>query len=300
MKVIFGEQAGTSRIFQDMLTPQRREVPSCNKQGKADTFEPQNLKEKIKKNKKYLILGALAGAAIIGAIVIKKNLSPLFKGAVQTAENGVKNLEPTPQTITGKMIENAKTFLINDVKTTGEASVNGVCIYGPDSIGKEEAIKGLLGSLQDAGYKIEHAPRAKEKPLKDISSAIVDLIQQAEERFTKTKQRTAIVVRDLDQIASDRNLSGGKTSCVISSLIKMQDCRKRGFTWISEAVDMTKADNAVTRMGRMEHQIVAIPSIKDDKAVWNKYIELIEKFKDSPKRDNLLAEAKEILSRKGI
>ncbi len=300
MKVIFGAQAGTSRIFQDMTTPQRREVPSSNKQAKADSFEPQNLKEKIKKNKKYLILGALAGAAIIGAIVIKKNLSPLFKGAVQTAENGVKNLEPSPQTITGKMIENAKTFLINDVKTTGEASVNGVCLYGPDSIGKEEAIKGFLGNLQDAGYKIEHAPRAKEKPLNEISSAIVDLIQQAEERFTKTKQRTAIVVRDLDQIASDRNLSGGKTSCVISSLIKMQDCRKRGFTWISEAVDITKADNAVTRMGRMEHQILTIPSIKDDTAIWNKYIELIERFKDSPKRDNLLAEAKEILSRKGI
>ena len=300
MKVIFGAQAGTSRIFQDMLTPQRREVPSCNKQAKADTFEPQNLKEKIKKNKKYLILGALAGAAIIGAIVIKKNISPLFKGAVQTAENGVKNFEPSPQTITGEMIENAKTFLINDVKTTGEASVNGVCFYGPDSIGKEEAIKGFLGSLQDAGYKIEHAPRAKEKPLNEISSAIVNLIQQAEERFSKTKQRTAIVVRDLDQIASDRNLSSGTTSCVVSSLIKMQDCRKRGFTWISEAVDITKADNAVTRMGRMEHQIVTIPSIKDDTAVWNKYIELIGRFKDSPKRDNLLAEAKEILSRKGI
>ncbi len=300
MKVNFGEQIGTSRVFQDMLTPSVREVSYIKKEEKKDTFEPKNIKEMVRNNKKIIILGALAGAAIIGAIAVKKNLLPLFKSAVQTAENEVKNLEPAPKTITGELIETAKTFLINDVKTTGEATANGVCFYGPDSIGKEEAIKGFLGSLQDAGYKIEHVPRAKDKPLNEISSTIVDFIQKAEEQFTKTKQRTAIVVRDLDQIAKDRNLSGGKTSCVVSSLIKTQDCRKHGFTWISEAVDITNADIAVRRPGRMDHQILTIPSIKDDTAVWNKYIELVETFKDSQKRDNLLAEAKEILSKKGI
>lgn len=308
MKVSFGENYSHSNVFRDIKLKTQTVPKPCLNQPSTDKFEFQSIKEKIKKNKKFIIGFAIAAGALLTALLIKKNQAAVLKEGKAVLQNGVQNLENNVQnnvqipqkTITSEMVENAKTFLIKDVAEHGEASVNGICFYGPNSIGKEETIKSFLGDLEKAGYKIEQAPRAKETPLNEISSAIVDLIHKAEERFKTTKQRTAIVVRDLDQIASDRNLSGGKTSSVVSSLIKMQDCRKRGFTWIAEAVDITKADNAVTRMGRMEHQIVTIPSIKDDISVWNKYIDLIKRFKDSPKRDNLLAEAQEILNKKGI
>ncbi len=298
MQVTFGVNNQAGYIFQDMPYNEKNTYPSYINKNNSDTFERQSLKNKIKSNKKLIIGGAIIGTAVIGAIVFRKNIAGLIKSVKapkQTVTEPVKT-----SGLTEDMINKAKDFLINDVQTTGEATANGICFYGPDSLGKEKAISQFLNDLQTSGYKIEHAPRVNNTPLQEISGHINELIKEAEERFNSSKIRTAIVVRDIDKIASDRRIGNGETSSVVSALLKMQDCRKRGFAWISEAVDVSKVDAAVARMGRMEHKIPIMPLADEPISVWNKYIALIERFKDGVKKDTLLQEAREIISKKGI
>lgn len=283
-------------IFQDMIPAKKGEYTKNFEPVKPDTFETSTASKKIMPNKKLIIGGAVIGAAILGAIIFRKNILGIFKSLKNTMP---KETAPIQQSkTTEKLINNAKEFLIDDVEKAGEASANGICFYGPNSINKENALKEFLGSLKKAGYKIEQTPRESEATIPEIGEAIQKYMREAEERFKTTKQRTAIVIRDLDKIAPDRRLTNQRG--VFGALTTVQDCRKRGYVWISEAVDIRKIDPALLRGGRMEHQIIVTPSIQDSPTVWKEYTELVKGFREGTKKDMLLKEAEEIMARKGI
>ncbi len=292
MQVTFGLNNTSERIFDGMIKPGKNNYQTCSKPQKPDAFELKNVKEKIKNNKKAILISGAVIAAAIAFFAIRKNSS----GAKTVINSVTQNMEQTENNgVMENLINKAKTFLIDDVQKLDEATVNGVCFYGPDSIGKEQAMTKFLEDIKQAGYAIEKAPRASEASSRNIGGKISELIKQAEQRFINTKQRTAIVVRDLDRIAMERTINDGSASGAVSALINMQDCRKKGITWISEAVDISKVDPAITRMGRMEHKILVRPSVQDSKEVWDMYVSLIERFKDGSKKDKLLQEVREIL-----
>ncbi len=298
MKVTFGVNNQPSSVFKDMPNPVQNFYMMPVNKNKSDTFEKHSIKEAIKNNKKLIIGVSILGAAAIGAVVFRRNITSLIKPTKSSVET--VNSEIMQPSLTQEMINNAKDFLIKNVKETGEAAANGICFYGPDSLGKEKAISSFLGDLKNAGYKVEYAPRIKDTPIEEIAGSIDKLIGQAEERFKTTNTRTAIVVRDLDKIAFDRCKENGASTRVVSALLKTQECRKRGFAWISEAFDVSNLDIAVARTGRMEHKIPIMPFADEPVSLWKQYIALIEKFKDGTKKDTLLRTAKEIISKKGI
>ncbi len=297
MQVSFGINTTHNNIFDGMIKPEKNNYQACLKPQKPDTFELKNVKEKIKNNKKALLISGAVIAAAIAFFAIRKNSA----GAKTVINSVAQNMEQTENSgVMEDLINQAKTFLVDDVQKTGTASVNGICFYGPDSIGKEQAITKFIEDIKHAGYKIENAPRTSEASSRDIGGKISELIKQAEQRFINTKQRTAIVVRDLDKIAMERTINDGSASGAVSALINMQDCRMKGIACISEAVDITKVDPAVARAGRMEYKILTRPSVQDSKGIWDMYLSVIEKLRDGGKKDKLFEEAKEIIMKKGI
>ncbi len=323
-RLSFKSEVKNNNIFSDMMKPitqnqAPKQVVQPQAQPQADSFVSQTknqtnekskmpifsqLKDKIKANKKLLIGAGIVGAAIVGAVVFKKRLpksvtQPIMQPVKDQIQNTSAQLQDDGTGIAENLIKKAKTFLISDVENYGNSSVNGVCFYGPDSIGKENAINSFLNDLKEAGYEIEYAPRASEMPSRKIGSAITELRKKAEQRFTDLHKRTAIVVRDLDQIAVERRGTDLSQSGAVSALLEMQFCRKRGYTWISEAVDLQKVDMAVQRTGRMEHQIPVHPEISEPMELWQKYIDMINKFRPE-RRDVYLKEAKQLIEKKGI
>lgn len=295
MSIDLGIKSFKSNVFQD-ITPNVKTGQKRNFEPvKVDTFETRTASKKVNPNKKLLIGAAVIGAVILGAVIFKKNISGMIKPLKNAMPKEAAPLQPSKTT--EKLIQNAKEFLIDDVKKTGVPAANGICFYGPDSIGKEQALGGFLDTLKKAGYKIEHTPRESEAPIPEIGAAIQKCMREAEERFKTTKQRTAIVIRDLDKIAPDRVLANKRG--VFGALTTIQDCRKRGYVWISEAVDLRKIDPALLRGGRMDHHIIVTPSLQDSKSVWKEYAELVKGFREGPKKDILLKEAKEVIDRKG-
>ncbi len=297
MKVSFAGNNQSNNVFVDTFPSQKnKNYYYINKTPKIDTVELHPIKDRIKNNKKLMLGIAVVGAAILGALIFKKNV----QGIVKSVNSSAVDETYKAKGITEEMINNAKDFLIKDVQATGEATANGICFYGPDSLGKEYAISSFLDCLEKSGYKIEHAPRIANTTKGELAGSIDNLMKKAENRFNKTNVRSVIVVRDLDKIAAERRMTNGESAGVVSALLKTQGCRKRGFAWISEAVDVSQVDPAVTRMGRMEHKIPIMPLESESVSVWKQYIELISRFKEGTKKDTLLKEAQEILSKKGI
>lgn len=301
MKVSFGENAPTSGVFQNFINTDKFQNPACySAQVKPDTIELTNSKKNVKNNKKLIAGMVIAGAAISGAVLLKKNYTSLVKNIKKLQNFAVKKFSKKDSRITENLVKNAKKFLVDNIKEEGTATANGISFYGPDSLGKEQAINSLLESLQQAGYKVEHAPRAKDAPSKTIGGVIRKLEKEAENRFNETKQRTVIVVRDLDKIALERRLEKPEASGAVAALLDMDRCRYRGFSWIGEAVDLDKVDYAVLRPGRLDHNIPARPSVEDSKEVWSLYLSMLEKIKDPDFKKSLLKEAKKIMTKKGI
>ncbi len=251
-------------------------------------------KTKPVKNKKLLIGGIIACAALIGIIAFRKNISNILTKNKDTVNNVENNsIKQIKEKFNNIDIENARKFLIDDVKTTGEIGASGVCFYGPDSKGKEQIFEGFIQELKDAGYKIERAPREKESTIENINNTIAKLIKEAETRYKNTKERTAIIVRDLDKIAPDREIDAINNAS--AALLGTEKCREKGFTWISEAVDYTKIDTAIRRPGRIDQDIIVKPLFEDSEATWKSYINMIKKFREGLKKDTLLKEAEDIL-----
>ncbi len=289
MKVTFGAQNAKVNVFSDIAQHSVSNHNPAKLAQKPDTFELKNIKQKILKNKKLVIGALIAGAALTVGIVYRKNIASLFKKTQKAAE---------PKGITESLIDNAKSFLIDDVKKNGEASANGICFYGPDSIGKEKYISDFIQDLSNAGYQIEQAPRASEASVQTIGDKIGTMISEAKERFGASGKRTAIIVRDLDKIALDRR--DGNDPSVVRALLETQNARKQGFAWIAEAVDPSKVDTAIRRTGRMEHNIITRPAFEDTKEVWSEYIELIKRLRDGEFKGRLFKEAESIVKKKGI
>ncbi len=298
MRIALREISFKNKVFDDLNYISKPRYNQNTGLIKPDTFELNSPKKNLKIDKKYIVGAVAIGAGVAAAIIFRKNISNFIKSLRNTIPK--EPVEIKQSETTEKMINNAKDFLIKDVEKTGEATVNGICFYGPDSMGKEQTINEFLDTLANAGYKIEKTPRAKEASIPEIGSSIRKYMEEAEKRFKTTNQRTVIVVRDLDKISQDRRTTNSKSKEVVGALIGMQDCRKKGYAWISEAVDVTNVDPAIVRMGRMEHKIPVMPLPQDSKSVWNEYIALIKRFREGTKKEALLKEAQEIMERKGI
>ncbi len=281
-----------SYIFNDITKNLKTKNSNyCTKQSiKPDSVE---IKKKAKiQNNKLLKYGLILAGIAVGVVLLRKNITKV----PEEITINTKNTENVNR-IQEKLTEKAKRFLIDDMKKTGLPSAGGVCFYGPDSHGKEAIFEGFINNLEEAGYKIERAPRAGEKKLEEIGEKITELINQAEQRYKDLKQNTAIIVRDLDTLAPNRESEAAFN--ITGNLLGFEKCREKGFIWVSEAKDITKVDPAVKRAGRIDHSILAQPSAKDSLSAWNKYVEIINKFTDSGKKNELLKHASEQIAKKG-
>ena len=192
-----------------------------------------------------------------------------------------------------KYIRNAKRFLIDDVKEKGWSSANGICFYGPDSLGKESLIEGFIQDLSGANYKIERMPRAKDVSIQELETRISKAIEEAENNYKTTNQRTAIIVRDLDSIAKDRKIA--PTNTVAGALLNVDGCGDRGFAWIAEAKNFDEIEPALMRRGRLDHFIPSKPSKEDRKEIWEAYIESVNEYAADNDKQALINDAMSIL-----
>lgn len=291
----------TPSIFSNFEKFDKNPIYATNiNKSSSDTFEKQT--DGKSKKKKLIIAGAAIGAVAIASIVFFKcskngeSLVKKIKDSIQPpkTETTIKLNRPIPKTADEyceTSIMNAKKFLIDYAKEDGVASINGLGIEGPDSIGKEEAIKDILDSLEEAGYVIDKIPRVGDTNIRVVCQSIYDSIKKAEARFKETKQHTAIVVRDIDKIARERTKFHEYNA--ISPLSSFENCSDRGYSWIGIAEAFTDVDGAVTRGGRMEHFIFCRPSIKDSKEVWEKYTKALEIFRTEKLKQVLLEDAAE-------
>lgn len=174
-----------------------------------------------------------------------------------------------------EFIKNYKDALLGYSKSQSGYYPTGVCFYGPDSILKDNAVETFVSDLESCcNFRVKRIPNNIDG--NDITLAIADTINDAKQHFKKTNQRTAIVVKNLDKIAQDRNQTIENVSTISTLLVEIPNAREEGFTWISEAKDMLKVDPAVHRAGRIDKKILCPPTINDAKEVWQGYIDALK------------------------
>lgn len=273
-------------------------------ESKPDTFEKQTAPKKTI-NKKLIIAGVALGAAAITAFAFRKNIASMisktFKSSASGIESSLQN-SAKPQTnhlqeCTERSVETAKTFLIDDAKNKNSNSYGGVCFWGVDSIGKKEKFEGFIKSLSDSGYVIKRMPVVEEvtaENIENFTDVVGKTIDEAEALFKETGKRTAIIVKKLDNVAQDRN-KNPLTMTSVSVLQRFERCFERGYTWVSDAVNVKSLDNSILRAGRLGDKILCSPTAKDPKSVWTDFLEIsLKKQKEQSKdTDKLIAETVE-------
>ena len=248
-------------IFSEFQNSAHQIKASQDKVG-ADTIEIS--KKAIKKpqiNKKLLVGAAIVIGGVMAVVALGKNLPKILtivKKQDELAKQG---------------IDDARRSLISDVEAKIGPEVNGVCFHGPNSKAKEQAISGFIGELSNAGYDIQYVPRANEAELDIIGTKLSSIIEGAKELFKKDNKRTAVVIRDLDQLAPN-NI---KEATTITGILKREteSAKEKGFVLVSEAVDIKNVDSAVRRVGRMDTKVFVRPLKSDSIMSHKEYIELL-------------------------
>lgn len=269
-------------------------------ESKPDTFEKQTAPKKTI-NKKLIIAAVAFGAAAITAFAFRKNIASVINKALKPSVPGIENSAKSQtnhlQERAERSVETAKTFLIDDAKNKKSSGYGGVCFWGVDSIGKKEKMEEFIKSLSDSGYVIKRMPVVEEvttESIENFSAVTGKAIDEAEALFKETGKRTAIIVKNLDKVAQDRNkeplMSGG-----VSVLQRFERCFDRGYTLVSDAVNIKSIDSAVLRAGRLSNKILCTPTAKDPKSVWTDFLEISLKTQKEPSEytDKLIAETKE-------
>lgn len=273
-------------------------------ESKPDTFEKQTAPKKTI-NKKLIIAGVAFGAAAITALAFRKNIASVinkaFKSSVSRSEsalqNGAKSQTNHLQERAERSINDAKHFLIDDAKNKNSNSYGGVCFWGVDSIGKKEKIEEFIKLLSDSGYVIKRMPVVEEVTAENIENFTVvteKAINEAGALFKETGKRTAIIVKNLDKVAQDRN-KNPLTMTSVSVLQRFERGVERGYTWVSDAVNVKSIDNSILRAGRLGNKILCTPTAKDPKSVWTDFLEISLKTQKEPSKDTdkLIAETVE-------
>lgn len=269
-------------------------------ESKPDTFEKQTAPKKTI-NKKLIIAGVAFGAAAITAFAFRKNIASVINKAVKPSVSGIENSAKSQtnhlQERAERSINDAKHFLIDDAKNKNSNSYGGVCFWGVDSIGKKEKIEEIIKSLSDSGYVIKRMPVVEEVTAENIENFTVvteKAINEAEALFKETGKRTAIIVKNLDKVAQDRN-KNSLTMTSVSVLQRFERGVERGYTWVSDAVNVKSIDNSILRAGRLGNKILCTPTAKDPKSVWTDFLEISLKTQKEPSKDTdkLIAETVE-------
>lgn len=241
---------------------------------KNDTVELNNtVAKKNFLNKKTLkTVGLIAGGIFLAVIVGKgiKNYSKTYSALKNTIQTREKNVTSD--------LEYAKKALITDVNSTDAWNTNGICFFGPNSRAKEEAITSFVGELAEAGYEIKHTPRANSTDFNSIYNTLCGYIREAKSLFQREKKRTAIVIRDLDQLAP-RDSSEVPTS--ITGLLKAhgEHTKEKGLLFVTEAVNAKKVDQAVIRPGRMDTKLLIKPFDDEAMTLKKEYLDILQSLK---------------------
>lgn len=269
-------------------------------ESKTDTFEKQTAPKKAI-NKKLIIAGVAFGAAAITAFAFRKNIASVINKALKPSVSGIENSAKSQtnhlQERAERSVETAKTFMIDDAKNKTSNNYGGVCFWGVDSIGKKEKMEEFIKSLSDSGYVIKRMPVVEEvtaESIENFSVVTEKAIDEAEALFKETGKRTAIIVKNLDKVAQDRN-KNPLMSTSVSTLLRFEQCINRGYTWVSDAVNVKSIDPAVLRAGRLGNKILCPPTAKDPKSVWTDFLEttLKKQLPQSENTDKLIAETVE-------
>ena len=179
-----------------------------------------------------------------------------------------------------RIIFTKRVILEPKIKSLG-ANIQGVNIMGPDCQGKEQLMSEIIKELSEGGYHITHIPRFKNGNYDEILDALCKAMEASKELFTQKGERTAIIVRDLQDIAVDRNLNH-PSHPVVAQLLHTEHAIKDGYVWISESKYSKTLDRAVIRHGRTDTQILAKPLPTDSKEAWLCYLQRHKEAVDNP------------------
>ena len=258
-----------------------------------DTVEISKNSASNKNEKFFIAVLGLAVGAVVATLALLKTKKPAVENIIknEVVEGGkekiaekaneiIETIKPVDKPV--DKVVNAQENRINIVKDfllpkDGlDVGARGICFFGPDSTGKEKAIEDFVKILEDGGYKIDKIPRADEMEKMELAGFISKKINEAENLFKETKQRTALIVRDMDVLGLDRTKAPEGFNPVVSALLSTENCDQKGFAWVWEAKNPKVVDPALLRPGRTDAYILALPNQDEGIEAWKSVQELIK------------------------
>ena len=313
-KTVFSEKTfanfiNTKKDYQPRTTAQLNQLTK-------DTVELSKNTASDKNGKIFIAILGLAVGAAVGVLALLKTRKPAIQNITknEVVESGkdkivektneiieaIKPVDKSAEKVVNAQenrVKIAKDFLLP--KDGLDVGARGICFFGPDSIGKEKAIEDFIKILEDGGYKIDRIPRADEMEKMELAGFISKKINEAENLFKETKQRTALIVRDMDVLGTDRTKTPEGFNPVVSALLSTENCDQKGFAWVWEAKTPKVVDPALLRSGRTDAYVLALPDENEGIEAWKGVQELIKDNKlIEPWYHEVVADTIEKLERK--
>ena len=298
MKVTFNGINNIPSVFND-VSSQKYTGYNSIPAAKTDVVEIKSKKQPFYKNKKLIFAVLLMSAAALAILYSSK-----CKKGADNAKEALKQYQALPKYLAiqqdetlVKKVNIAREHLIDEVQEQGTTLFNGVSFFGPESANKTTVKEGFIKELSKAGYQIERMPELQNSSIEDIGYQIDKAIKEAKNRFETQGKRTAIIIKELDKIAPDRQET--KIYKAARPLLNyMQDCSKKGFTVVADEYNVLKVDTAVARPGRFSLHILTKPLENEPKEVWQKYIDFIKEYANKNEQEALINEALKVISKK--
>lgn len=168
----------------------------------------------------------------------------------------VSNISSYPDTFEGKFARLKDDFII-PLKES-KPMPQGVLFYGPSAEANEVVMEDFIKTLGDEGVVINRLPKFENMDFLDYAEIISNSIEEAKKMFEKTKQRTAIVIKNLNSIALNRN-TNPESIPTVASLLEFENTKNNGLTWITDSIDAKVIDAAVQRAGRIDRKFPISP-----------------------------------------
>ncbi len=164
----------------------------------------------------------------------------------------VSNVLPNPKTFEEKFTQ-LKNDFINPLKES-KPMPQGVLFYGQNAEANEVVMEDFIKTLSDEGVVINRLPKFENMNFEDFAGIIISGIEQAQKAFEKTKQRTAIVIKNLNSIALNRN-TNPESIPTVAALLEFENTKNNGLTWITDSINPKAIDSAIIRAGRIDRKL---------------------------------------------